>query len=354
MAPMKKEIKRIAIVRLSALGDIVNTTVTLQFIHKQFPHAKIEWITEKVFAPLLENHPLISAVHTINLKEIKEQKSFTLLKESISKLRSLGEFDIIIDIQGLLKSAIVARLIGKNTHGFDSSSARERVASLFYKTTSHVKYDENVIKRNCFLVSDALGFEIDDEMLQNKEALFVKQENLCFEEKYLFPHTNIFPHVKLPHADIDSRNIAIVIGASRESKKYPKEKVAELCEKLKQNCIIIWGNENEKEDGMWICKNSSYATLAPKLSLNELVSAISSVDLVIGNDTGPTHMAWAQNTPSITLFGPTTTRMIYETQKNIGIKSPSVVDINKIDKNDFSIKEIEVDEIVAQAKELLR
>lgn len=354
MSPMKKDIKRIAIVRLSALGDIVNTAVTLQFIHQKFPHAKIEWITEEVFAPLLENHPLISAVHTINLKKIKEKKSFTLFKETFQKLCSLGEFDIIIDIQGLLKSAIVARVIGKNTHGFDRKSARESLASLFYKTTSHIAYDENVVKRNAFLVADALGFEISDEMLLNKQSIFAREENLFFKEKYFFPHTHIFPHVKLPHADFESKNIALVIGASWESKKYPKEKVAQLCDILKENCIILWGNEKEKEAGMWICEHSNYATLAPKLSLSELISVISNVDLLIGNDTGPTHMAWAQNTPSITLFGPTTTRMIYETPQNVGIKSPSKVNVFKINKNDFSIGDIEVDTIVKKAKELLQ
>ncbi len=336
---MKKDITRIAIVRLSALGDIVNTAVVLQFIHKEFPHAKIEWITEEVFAPLLQNHPLISAVHTVNLKKLKREKSFSLLKETVSHLRSLGEFDIIIDIQGLVKSALVARLIGKNVHGYDKDSAREGLASLFYKTTSHVAYDESIVKRNSFVASHALGFEITDAMLLNK--------------KPIFPHAKLSSETQAVMAE-NQKNIAIVIGASWESKKYRRESIATLCDELEENCIIIWGSEAEREDGMWICENSSHATLAPKLSLTELIDLISSLDLLIGNDTGPTHMAWAQNIPSITLFGPTTSRMIYETPVNISIKSPSKVDIHKINKNDFSIKEIKVEEILSKAKELLQ
>lgn len=334
MPTMKKDIKRIAIVRLSALGDIVNSAVILQFIHKKYPDAKIEWITEEVFAPLLQNHPLIDAVHTLNLKELKKSKSFSLLRDTFLELRSLGHFDIIIDIQGLLKSAIVARLIGPNTHGFDKSSAREGTASLFYKTTSHIEYDENIVKRNTFLASDGLGFKIDDIMLKSKKPIFKTS-------KYAFKKS-------------EKKNIAIVIGASWESKKYPKERVAEICNELKENSIILWGSDAEREDALWICENSVYATIAPKLSLVELASLISSVDLLIGNDTGPTHMAWAQNIPSITLFGPTTTRMIYETPINVGIKSDSKVDIYKIDKNDFSIKNIEVQKILTYAKELLK
>ncbi len=331
---MKKNIKKIAIVRLSALGDIVNSAVILQFIHERYPFAKIEWITEEVFSPLLKGHPFISKVHTINLKKLKKERSFSLLKETLKHLRSLGEFDIIIDMQGLLKSALVSRLIGKNTHGFDKASAREPLASFFYKTTSNIAYDENVVKRNCFVAADALDIVINDKMILNKKPVFDigKKDELLIADK---------------------KNIAMVIGASWESKKYPKEKIAGLCDELKENAIIIWGNEAEKEEALWICDNSKYATLAPKLSLTELVSFISHVDLLIGNDTGPTHMAWAQNIPSITLFGPTNTRMIYETPKNIGIKSPSYVDIFKIDKNDFSIKDIKVEEVALKAKELL-
>jgi len=77
------------------------------------------------------------------------------------------------------------------------------------------------------------------------------------------------------------------------------------------------------------------------------------MDLGIGNDTGPTHLAWAQNVASITLLGPTTTRMICETPINVGMKSPSKVDLNKIDKDDFSIKEIVAKDVVKKAKELL-
>ena len=331
---MKRNIKRVAIVRLSALGDIVNSAVVLQFIHERFPHVEIEWITEEIFAPLLDAHPLVYATHRVNLKEIKKQKSFSLLRATISYLRSLGQFDIIIDMQGLIKSAIVSRIIAKETHGFDKNSIRESLASLFYKTTSNIAYDENIVRRNCFVVADALGFKISDEMLLNKSRVFPQEKIYQFEKS-------------------NKKNIAIVIGASWESKKYPKEKIVKLCDELKHNCLIVWGNETEKEAGMWICENTKFATLASKLSLNELVSFIGSCDLVIGNDTGPTHMAWAQNIPSITLLGPTTSRMIYETPKNIGIKSPSHVDIFKIDKNDFSIKDIEVEEILLKAKELL-
>jgi heptosyltransferase-1 len=330
---MNTEIKRVAIVRLSALGDIVNSAIVLQFMKQHYPQMEIEWVTEEVFAPLLANNPYLDKVHTINLKELKKRKSFSLLKETIKKLSTLDDFDIIIDMQGLIKSAIVSKIIGKNTHGFDRNSIRESLAALFYKSTSTISYEKNVVSRNCFVVADALGMIISDEMILNKEAIFPKTASFNLRS--------------------DMKNIALIIGASWESKIYPKELVAKLCNTLQEQCYIIWGSDKEREDAEWITQNSKYATLAPKLNLTELVSFISSVDLLIGNDTGPTHMAWAQNIPSITLFGPTTTRMMYETPKNIGIKSPSSVNILKIDKNDFSIREIAPEAIATKAKELL-
>ncbi len=330
---MKQEIKKIAIVRLSALGDIVNGAVVLQFMKQHYPNLHIDWITEEVFSPILQHNPEINNVIPVNIKQIKKEKSFTLLKQLIQKLRLLNDYDFVIDMQGLLKSAIVARVISPNTHGFDKHSTRESLAALFYKTTSHIAYEENVVKRNCFVASEPLGFTISDEMLLGKNPVF--------------PVKHTFELMK------DKKNIAFVIGASWASKIYPKELVAEVCNQLQEQVYLIWGSAQEKSDAQWICEHSKYASLAPKMVLDELVSFISHVDLLIGNDTGPTHIAWAQNIPSITLLGPTTQRMIYETPKNIGLKSPSEVNILKIDKNDFSIKDIPVETIVQTSKELL-
>ncbi|QOP41868.1 lipopolysaccharide heptosyltransferase I [Sulfurimonas marina] len=330
---MKQEIKKIAIVRLSALGDIVNSAVVLQFIKQFYPDVEIDWITEEVFAPILKNNPEINMVHTVNIKEIKKEKSFSKLKALISKLRSLPEYDLVIDMQGLIKSAVVARIVSKKTHGFNKYSTRESLASLFYKTTSDIPYEHNVVKRNCFVVADALDFSITDTMLLEKKAVF--------------PITSDYTLMK------DKKNIAFVIGASWPSKIYPKELVAKVCDSLQEQVYIIWGNEQEKSEAEWICEHTEHATLAPKMQLDELISFISNVDLLIGNDTGPTHIAWAQNIPSITLLGPTTKRMIYETPKNIGIKSSSEVDILKINKDDFSIKDIPYEDIVQTAKDLL-
>jgi len=328
----------IAIVRLSALGDIVNATIVLQFIKQEYPNIQIDWITEEVFAPLLEQHPLLHKVHTINLKKIKKEKSISLLKKTVSKLKNLPKYDLIIDMQGLLKSALVARFIGKKIHGYDKNSAREKLSALFYASTSNIAYDLSVIKRNVLLFNDALRLHVSDEMIQNKLPTLPFYKQLSFTQE--------------PY-------IVFVIGASWKSKIYPKESVAKVCKALTckgfeaYKTYIVWGNEQEKSDAEFIASLVENAQTTPKLSLPELCALISHAKLVIGNDTGPTHMAWAYNIPSITLFGPTNERMIYETSQNIALHSNSKVDIFHINKNDFSIQNIDPQTIITKAKELL-
>jgi heptosyltransferase-1 len=325
---------RIALVRLSALGDIINTTVVLQLVKKHFPHARVEWITEEAFAPLLQNHPDLHAVHTVPLKRIKKEKNFTLLMQTVRKLRRLGPYEQIIDMQGLLKSALTARLVGKNVHGYDSASARESLASLFYDTSSSIPYAENIIRRNCRLAGEALGFTVSDkEILEKAPTLFIPERPAYLPE--------------------GTRSVAIVVGASWPSKQYPKELWAAVCGLLDAHVVLIWGNEKEHADAEWIAAHATNAEVAPKLSLPQLTAVIAHADLTLGNDTGPTHLAWALNRPSVTLFGPTTPRMMFETPFNIAIESDSDVDVARINKNDFSIRHIDPQAVADAAEELL-
>jgi heptosyltransferase I len=324
---------RIAIVRLSALGDIINSAVVLQFIREHCPDAQIEWVTEKQFVPLLQPHPLLHRVHGIPLKQIKREKRFALLRTTIKTLRALGPYDIIIDMQGLLKSAVVARLVGPNVHGFDAASAREKAAALFYRTKSRIPYETNVIRRNCDVVGDALGFRVSDE------AISAKTPVLTIGEKPGF--------LTMP------RYIAVVVGASWPSKCYPPSLWAQVCAALPLPCLLVWGSETEKADAQVIAGECENAQPAPALALDELRGVIGHADLTLGGDTGPTHLAWALNRPSVVLYGPTTPRMMFETPQNRSVESDSRVDILHIDKTDMSIATISPERIIEKARELL-
>ena len=99
---------------------------------------------------------------------------------------------------------------------------------------------------------------------------------------------------------------------------------------------------------------SNYIQVMPKLSLDDLKHVIDHASLLIGNDTGPSHMSWALNIPSIILFGPTPIERSFQTPINTALFSNSKINHMKLNKKDFSIKEISVNDVVKMAKHLLQ
>jgi len=325
---------RIAIVKLSALGDIVHAMVGLQFIKNKFPNSKIDWFVESQYKGLLENNKDINKIFSLNLKELKKNKSFLQLIKELNKLRYLKKYDFVIDAQGLIKSAIVAKLIpSKKTCGFDRNSIREKLASSFYNCQVGIGYDKNTIERNVKVLCNPFGINVLPEDILNKSP-FLKSKKI---ERFF-----------------DSGYAVFVIGSNWESRNYPKEKFREIADHIDIPCLIIWGNNTEREDAQWIENNSKNCFVLESLTLDRLKSLILGSKLVIGNDTGPTHMAWGLNIPSITIFGPTPISRIFETPINKYIKSSSVVNPFKLNKEDFSISEIPSDDIVKIARNLLR
>ncbi|MCG3679750.1 lipopolysaccharide heptosyltransferase I [Aliarcobacter butzleri] len=330
--------KRIAIIKLSAMGDIIHAMVALQYIKRQYPNLQIDWFVESAFTGVLENNPDINEIIKLDLKSIKKDKKEIINQIKLIKKYEKNSYDLVIDAQGLIKSAIVSFFLGKSRVGFSKNSTREKLASFFYTKKVDIAYDKNAIERNVKVLSQALNFEITkDDILNKKPFLFYKNENEAIYE----------------YLSKDKKNVLFVIGASWPSKMYSKEKFAKIINNLDENCLITWGNESEKDIADFIA-NISKAKVLPKLDLNSLKAIMSKVDLVIGNDTGPTHMAWALNIPSITLFGNTPGyRNTYITNTNKIIESKSIVNPFKLDRNDFSIKEIDENEIINTAKGLL-
>jgi heptosyltransferase I len=329
---------KIAIVKLSSLGDIIHAMVVLQFIKKHNQEIQIDWIVEESYKDLLEGHPDINKVHVINLKKAKKKKSFFLFFKEILIVRRFGPYDLVIDMQGLIKSALISYFIKSTTTlGFDRFSARESTASIFYNKTFAYDYKENVVDRNFELIKFALG------MINKKGEILNKLPFLYSNKKYF--NKNI-SNIK--------KNILLIPGASNESKMLPIEKFIEITTLINANFILIWGTLNEKELAKKVKKMSVNVNICKKNNLDELIFLITQVDIVIGPDTGPTHMAWALNIPSITLFGPTPGyRNAFATSINKIIESNSIVNPMKINNDDDSIKTIEVGEIVKMSQLLL-
>jgi heptosyltransferase-1 len=329
---------KIAIVKLSALGDIVHAMVALQFIKAHSPEIRIDWIVEQRFAEVLKHNPDIDNILTVNLKALKTDKSG--LFDELKKIRSYANnnYDLVIDAQGLIKSAVTAKIIGKRIAGFDADSIREKAASWFYDVKVACAYDANTIDRNALVLSNPLGIDITKEQILGKKPfLFFNNED-----------PQIYDYLSK-----DQSNIILVIGSTWDSRNYPAAKFVKIAEALQQNCLVIWGSEQEKATAEWMATQSDLIKVMPKLDLSSLKALIAKADLLIGNDTGPTHMAWGLNRPSITIFGPTPVSRVYQTDINKVVKSASIVNPYKLNKQDYSIRDIDEQEIIEQAKFLL-
>ncbi len=315
---------KIAIVKLSALGDIVHAVIVLQFIKKHCPNAHITWLVDARFASLLKDHPLIDELVILPLKE-----SF---KKSYKIIKTLGKFDKIIDLQGLFKSAVVAKLLGKEIYGFSRESVKEKIAARLYRHKFKIDYNENIIVRNLSLVGYALNFSFDKSEILEKSS--------CFEICKKFKNES------------GKKRVLIAAFASEESKIYDKFKdvirLLEGCE-----IYLCYGSESEKARADAIISGTK-AKLLEKLSIKDMIDFIASCDLVIGNDSGLTHLAWAVNRPSITLFGNRPShRNAYVTDKNLVVDMGKEIDARSIDKNDFCIREIYPETVANFAKRLL-
>lgn len=325
---------KIAIVKLSSLGDIVHSMVAVQFIKRNYPDSIIDWVVEHKFQGILENNPHLDNIYTVSLKKAKKRKSILLLWQELRKVRKLKGYDFVIDAQGLLKSAIISKMIStKKIIGFDKRSIREPFASIFYDQKVSFAYHKNSIDRNIAVICGPLGISVRvNDIIDKKPFIFSSENDKLSSVKY----------------------IVFVIGSTWESRNYPKEKYVEIAVKLKKKCIVIWGNKSELDKAKWMSEQSNYIEVAPKLKLDDLKIIIKNSSLVIGNDTGPSHMAWALNLPSLILFGPTPVNRVYQTEINRVIESSSKVDHYNLDKNDFSIKEIKVEDVVKISQELLK
>ncbi|WRB75719.1 lipopolysaccharide heptosyltransferase I [Helicobacter pylori] len=319
---------KIAIVRLSALGDIIVSAVFLAAIKERFTNAQIEWFVDERFGAILEHSPYIDKLHPIALKStlttFNPLKIFKLFKS----LRAY-EYDMVIDMQGLIKSALITQMLKASKKvGFDYASAREGLSAFFYSQKVSIAYNEPVLKRNFTLLSHALNLPKKEisESLSSRSKVFSYQDS---------------PKIDALNLNKNKLKILFVLETSKINKTYPIERFKELALALENFQIcLLWHADEDKANALYgALKNQCDVLLLPKLTLNEVKALLFKMDLIIGGDTGITHLAWALQKPSITLYGNTPMeRFKLESPINVSLTANSNANYHK---KDFSIQNIE-------------
>ncbi|GAA8504152.1 lipopolysaccharide heptosyltransferase I [Helicobacter pylori] len=319
---------KIAIVRLSALGDIIVSAVFLAAIKERFIDAQIEWFVDERFSAILEHSPYIDKLHPIALKStlttLNPLKIFKLFKS----LRAY-EYDIVIDMQGLIKSALITQMLkAPKKVGFDYASAREGLSAFFYSQKVSIAYDEPILKRNFTLLSQALNLPKNEisESLSSRFKVFSYQDS---------------PKINALNLNQNKPKILFVLETSKTNKTYPIERFKDLALMLEnfQICLLWHADEHKATTLYHALKHQRDALLLPKLTLNEVKALLFKMDLIIGGDTGITHLAWALQKPSITLYGNTPMeRFKLESPINVSLTGNSNANYHK---KDFSIQNID-------------
>ncbi len=319
---------KIAIVRLSALGDIIVSAVFLALIKERFTNAQIEWFVDERFGAILEHSPYIDKLHPIALKSVLTTFNPLKIFKLFKSLRAY-EYDIVIDMQGLIKSALITQMLkAPKKVGFDYASAREGLSAFFYSQKVSIAYDEPVLKRNFTLLSHALNLPKKEisEGLNSRSKVFSYQDS---------------PKIDALNLNKNKLKILFVLETSKINKTYPIERFKELALALENFQIcLLWHADEDKATALYgALKNQRDVLLLPKLTLNEVKALLFKMDLIIGGDTGITHLAWALQKPSITLYGNTPMeRFKLESPINVSLTGNSNANYHK---KDFSIQNID-------------
>ena len=197
---------KIAIVRLSSLGDIILGMASLQFIRRHLPDCRITWIADSRFADILDHQKDIGQIIKIELKGMKKEKSLSSLFMEYHQLRSAGPFDAVIDLHGMIKSAVTAKILGKNTCGFDKGVIKEPLGCLFYRHTYEVPLDMPAACRYASLAMQSLGLPFrEPDMSVIQPFLFARDDDFLIAKEYF---------------SSERRNIIIVPETSAANKNY--------------------------------------------------------------------------------------------------------------------------------------
>ncbi|MEW6067494.1 MAG: lipopolysaccharide heptosyltransferase I [Nitrospirota bacterium] len=276
--------KKILIIKPSSLGDIVHSLPFLNAIRTCFPKTEMHWVIAQGFEEILEGHPMINRLWIINKDEWKKvRRAKGTIREIKTLVKDLKKerFDIVIDLQGLLRSGIITAATGAPVRiGF--SEAREG-SRLFY--THRVKGGKDIHAVDRYLkVAQFLGCDTSDVI-------------------FPFPLYNLTSSLSsYCHEDY----AVIVPGARWETKKWPSEKFGRLSTLLPLKTIIVGSKGDIKiADEIATLSNGKAISFAGKTNLKELIEIMRGARFVVSNDSGPMHIAAAIGIPVFAIFGPT-------------------------------------------------
>jgi heptosyltransferase I len=272
----------ILFIKTSSLGDVVHHMPALTDARKAHPDATFSWLVEEAFAPLVRLHPAIDTVIPVASrrwrKSLYAPATIAEIRASFRNIRA-QRYDEIVDTQGLLRTAILTRTARGMRHGYDASSVREPLASLFYDVRHCVERDMHAVERNRILSGLALGYAPDEA-----------------------------PDFGLDRARIEndstSRYGLLLHATARREKQWPDADWIAFAKLFAQRfeLLLPWGTEAERARSEYIAAAVPGARVPDRAPLDQIAKLIAGAQFVVGVDTGLLHLAAALGVPVVAIF----------------------------------------------------
>lgn len=278
------------IVKMSSMGDVIHTLPALTDVVTKIPHCSFDWVVEPAFADIPAWHPAVKNVIPLPLRQWRKNWRNAFQSQDVQKFYkklSHTQYDVIIDAQGLLKSAIVTRLAKGTSHGFDKHSAREWISSYAYQHKHAVSKQQHAIARIRELFAKTFNYSLPD----TNPDYFIKPSQL--------------PSIAL---DLPRKYLVFLHGTTWKSKHYPNIYWKQLIQKAESAGISVylpWGNDIEKKRAQLLVAQHKNSYVLPKLTIAEIAFVLKQAAAAVSVDTGLGHLCAALGTPTISLYGPT-------------------------------------------------
>ncbi len=288
---------RILIVKLGAIGDIVHTLPSLAAIRAALPAAEVNWVVEKRSAEILRDNRFIDRLIEVDTRSLRSGKVVAeILPRFRQQFRDLrrSRFDIAIDLQGLLKSAAIAKLSGAKTrYGFAREELREPASRIFLTHAVAATGPVNIIRKNLALVGEALRIPVPHDDFEF--PIFTSSEHRREAEDLA--------------ARADGEFAVLNPAAGWVTKMWPVENFGLLADRLWEqlglrSLVAVGPGESALGEVVLRASRSGMASVAAP-SLKGYFELLSRARIFIGGDTGPMHLAAAARTPIVGIFGPT-------------------------------------------------
>ena len=280
---------RILLVKMSSMGDIIHNMPLVHDIKQHYPEAIIDWVVEEPFVELARLNPLVNCVIPVGMRRWKKALfskntwvEFLRFKKNLQQVH----YNTVLDTQGLIKSAVIAKLANGQSYGQNSNTAREALAGRLVNRPLDIPRNLHAISRNRLVGALALNYAVDNNSVQYDIKFNAESDSNLTDQ-------------------LPQNCIMFFHSTARDAKHWPNKYWIALGQHLNTQGYTLalpWGSNIEKKRAELIAKALKDSLVLPKLSIVQLASLMRQTVACIGLDTGLTHIAVALNVPTLAIF----------------------------------------------------